>query len=119
MSDVLLKNVDSKVYAQLKAEAASERKTMGAVFNEAVRAWLVMKRQKDPERERNVEVYKTLKTKIAQHPKDYFVIARGEYVGRFQTLSQAFSALKRNHVTKAIIVRSQPEGEWLGGSLEA
>ena len=118
MSDVLLKNVDPSTYAQLKAEAASQRKTIGEVFNEVVKSWLATKERKDLERERNVEAYLRIKERMLKHPSDYFVIAKGDYLGHFPTLSQAFRALKRNRVTKALVVRSQSQGEWLGGSFE-
>ena len=119
MSDVLLKNVDPSTYAQLKAEAASQRKTVGEVFNEVVKSWLATRERKDLERERNVEAYLKIKGRMAQHPNDYFVIAKGDYLGHFRTLSQAFSVLKRHRVTKALVIRYQDAGEWLGGSLEA
>ena len=119
MSDVLLKNVDPKLYARLKAEAASQSKTVGQVFNEAVKVWLGARGAKDEERERNVEVYEKIKKTIPQHPNDYFVIAKGTYLGHFRSLSKAFSVLKEKRTSKALVVRYQPSGEWLGGSLEA
>ncbi len=119
MSDVLLKKVDPKLYARLKAEAASESKSVGEAFNEAVRVWLATRGARDEERERNVEVYLKIKQRISQHPNDYFVIAKGTYLGHFRSLSKAFTILKENRASKALIVRHQPSGEWLGGSLEA
>ncbi len=119
MSDVLLKKVDPKLYARLKAEAASQSKAVGEVFNEAVRAWLATRGPRDEERERNVEAYLKIKTRMSRHPNDYFVIANGTYLGQFRSLSQAFKILKDNRATKALVVRYQPSAEWLGGSLEA
>lgn len=119
MSDVLLKKVDPTLYARLKAEAASQSKSVGEVFNEAIKVWLAAKRPRDEERERNVEVYLTLKKRFSQHPNDYFVIANGTYLGHFRSLSQAFRILKATRSRKALVVHSQPSGEWLGGSLEA
>ncbi len=118
MSDVLLKKVDPKLYARLKAEAASQSKSVGEVFNEAVKVWLATKGPRDEERERNVEAYLKIKRRISQHPNDYFVIANGTYLGHFRSLSQAFRILKDNQATKALVVHYQPSGEWLGGSLE-
>jgi hypothetical protein len=118
LSNVLVKKVDPKLYARLKAEAASESKSVGEVFNEAVRVWLATRGAKDEERERNVEIYQKIKQRIPQHPNDYFVIAKGTYLGRFRSLSRAFRILKENRATKALVVRYQPSGEWLGGSLE-
>ena len=111
--------MDPKLYARFKAEAASQSKSVGEIFNEAVKVWLATKRPRDEERERNVEVYLTMKKRFAQHPDDYFVIANGTYLGHFRSLSQAFRILKANRSTKALVVRYQPSGEWLGGSLEA
>ncbi len=119
MSDVLLKKVDPKLYGRLKAEAASERKSVGEVFNEAVKVWLGTRRARDEERERNVEVYLKIKQTFPEHPNDYFVIAKGTYLGHFRSLSQAFKILKENRATKALVVHYQPPGEWLGGSLES
>ena len=119
MSDVLLKKVNPTLYARLKAEAAAQRKSVGEAFNEAVKVWLATKRPRDEERERNVEVYLTMKKRFSQHPNDYFVIANGTYLGHFRSLSQAFTVLKANRSTKALVVHNQPPGEWLGGSLEA
>ena len=119
MSDVLLKKVNPTLYARLKAEAASQSKSVGEVFNEAVKVWLDTKRPRDEERERNVEVYLTMKKKFSQHPNDYFVIANGTYLGHFRALSEAFRVLKATRSTKALVVHYQPSGEWLGGSLEA
>jgi DNA repair protein RadC len=118
LPDVLLKKVDPKLYARLKAEAAAESKSVGAAFNEAVKVWLASKGAKDEERERNVEVYLKIKKRIPQHPNDYFVIAKGTFLGRFHSLSEAFEKLKENQATKALVVHYQPSGEWLGGSLE-
>ena len=118
MSDVLLKKVDPKLYARLKAEAASESKSVGEVFNEAVKVWLATRGAKDEERERNVEIYLKIKKRIPQHPNDYFVIAKGTYLGHFRSLSKAFRTLKEIRATKALVVHHQPSGEWLGGSLE-
>jgi hypothetical protein len=118
LSDVLLKKVNPKLYARLKAEAASESKSVGEAFNEAVRFWLGTRGSKDEERERNVEVYLKVKQRIPRHPNDYFVIAKGTYLGHFRSLSKAFRILKENRATKALVVRYQPSGEWLGGSLE-
>jgi hypothetical protein len=119
LSDVLLKKVNPTLYARLKAEAASQSKSVGEVFNEAVKVWLATKRPRDEERERNVEVYLTMKKRFSQHPDDYFVIANGTYLGHFRSLSQAFRTLKATRSTKALVVLYQPSGEWLGGSLEA
>ena len=119
MSDVLLKKVDPKLYARLKAEAASESKSVGEVFNEAVKVWLATRAARDDERERNVEVYQRIKHQMPRHPNDYFVIAKGTYIGHFRSLSQAFRILKESRTSKALVVRHQPSGEWLGGSLEA
>jgi hypothetical protein len=119
LSDVLLKKVDPKLYARLKAEAASESKSIGEAFNEAVRVWLNSRASRDEERERNVEVYLKIKGKIPQHPNDYFLIAKGTYLGHVPSLSKAFRILKENRATKALVVRYQPSGEWLGGSLES
>jgi hypothetical protein len=118
LSDVLLKKVDPKLYARLKAEAAAESKSVGEVFNEAVKVWLSTRGAKDEERERNVEVYLKIKQRIPEHPNDYFVIAKGAYFGHFRSLSKAFGILKENRATKALVVRYQPSGEWFGGSLE-
>ena len=119
MSDVLLKKVDPKLYARLKAEAASESKSVGAVFNEAVKVWLATRGVRDEERERNVEVYLKIKKRISQHPNDYFVIAKGTYLGHFRSLSKAFEKLKENQTTKALVLHYQPSGEWLGGSVRS
>jgi len=119
LSDVLLKKVDPKLYARLKAEAASESKSVGAAFNEAVKVWLATKATKDEERERNVEVYLKIKERISKYPNEYFVVAKGSYLGHFHSLSNAFAKLKEVRATKALVVHSQPSGEWLGGSLEA
>jgi plasmid stability protein len=119
LSDVLVKNVDEKLYARLKAEAASERKSVGQVFNEAVRAWLASRRYRDLERELNVRVYLKVKGRMAQHPNDYFVIAKGEYLGHYSSLREAFGELKKARTTKGLVLHSQSPGEWLGGALEA
>lgn len=118
MADVLVKKVDPRLYARLKAEAASDKKSVGAVFNEAVKVWLSTRGAKDDERERNLEVYLKIKKMMPRHPNHYFVIAKGMYLGHFRSLSQAFQKLKNDRTTKALVVHYQPSGEWLGGSLE-
>lgn len=121
MSDVLLKKVDPKLYARFKAEAATQSKTVGEAFNEAVKAWLATKGPRDEERERNVEAYLKIKKRISQHPNDYFVIAKGTFLGHYHSLTEAFRILKEKDIraTKALVVHQQRSGEWLGGSLEA
>lgn len=119
MTDVLLKKIDPKLYARLKARAASDGKSVSEAFNEAVRVWLAINRTKDEERGRNVEVYLKIKRSIPQHPNEYFVIAKGAYLGHFRSLSLAFRKLKENQATKALVVHYQPSGEWLGGSIES
>lgn len=118
MSDVLLKNVDPKLYARLKAEAAAREKTVGEMFNEAVNVWLATQQNRDFERERNIKPYLEIKDEIEKHPDQYFVIANGAFLGRFPTLSEAFRVMKEHKATKGFVIRSQPSGEWLGGSLE-
>lgn len=118
MSDVLLKRVNPRLYAQLKAEAAARGKTVGDVFNEAVRVWLTVQRRRDDERENNLEAYAKIKDEVQRHPREYFVIAKGAYLGHFPTLAEAFRVMKENKTTKGLVVRSQPSGEWLGGSFE-
>jgi len=119
MSDVLLKKVDSRLYSRLKAEAAARGKTVGEVFNEAVKVWLTVQRGRDEERERNVERYMEVKKELLKHPREYFVIAKGSFLGRFPTLAEAFRVMKENKATKGLVVRApQHSGEWLGGSLE-
>lgn len=114
-----MKNVDRRLYGQLKAEAASQGTTVGQVFNDVVKAWLANKPARDEERERNVEAYLKIKGRMGRHPNDYFVIAKGDYMGHFPNLSEAFRVLKRVRVKKALVVHNEPPGEWLGGSLEA
>lgn len=118
MSNVLLKKVDPKLYARLKADAAARGKTVGQVFNEAVRVWLESRHEVDEERERNIEAYLRIKKELTKHPKEYFVIAKGVYRGRFRTLGEAFKAMKQDNETKGLIIKYQAGGEWLGGSLE-
>ena len=119
MSDVLLKKVDRKLYSRLKAEAAARGKTVGEVFNEAVRVWLMAQRSRDIEKERNLEAYLDIKEEILEHPGEYFVIAKGSFLGRFRTLHDAFKQMRENKTTKGFVIRSQPSGEWLGGSIES
>jgi hypothetical protein len=119
MSDVLLKKVDRKLYSRLKAEAAARGKTVGEVFNEAVRVWLMFQQSRDVEKERNLEAYLGVKEDILKHPGEYFVIANGIFLGRFPTLHDAFTRMKENKTTKGFVIRSQPSGEWLGGSIES
>jgi len=119
MSDVLLKKVDRKLYSMLKAEAAARGKTVGEVFNEAVRVWLMAQRSRDIEKERNLEAYLDIKEEILEHPGEYFVIAKGSFLGRFRTLHDAFKQMRENKTTKGFVIRSQPSGEWLGGSIES
>ena len=118
MSDVLLKKVDRKLYSHLKAEAAARGKTVGQVFNEAVRVWLTVQQSRDIERERNVEAYLEIKEELLKHPGEYFVIAKGTFLGRFPTLGDAFKRMKENSTTRGFVIRSQASGEWLGGSIE-
>ena len=118
MADVLLKKVDPKLYSRLKAEAAARGTTVAEAFNEAVKVWLVVQQRRDDERERNVEAYLKIKRELAKHPQEYFVIAKGTYLGRFPTLAEAFRVMKENKTTKGLVVRAQSSGEWLGGSLE-
>jgi len=118
LSDVLLKKVDRKLYSRLKAEAAMRGKTVGQVFNEAVRVWLTVQQSRDIESERNVEAYLEIKEELLKHPGEYFVIAKGTFLGRFPTLGDAFKRMKDNGTTRGFVIRSQASGEWLGGSIE-
>jgi hypothetical protein len=117
MTDVLLKRVDRRLYLRLKAEASARGKTVGEVFNEAVRTWLTVQQSRDLEKERNMEVYLSVKEEISKSPEAYFVIAKGNFLGRFPTLHDALLRMKENRATKGFVIRSQPSGEWLGGSI--
>lgn len=114
----MLKKVDRRLYSRLKAEAAVRGKTVGEIFNEAIRVWLAVQQGRDMEKERNLEVYSQIKTDLLKHPGEYFVIAKGAFLGRFPTLSDAFRVMRENKSAKGFILRSQASGEWLGGSLE-
>jgi len=114
-----LKKVDRRLYSRLKAEAAARRKTVGELFNEAVSVWLASQRRTDMERERNLEVYLDIRKELVKHPGEYFVIVKGAFRGRFPTLREAFKVVRENKTTKALVLRAQASGEWLGGSLEA
>jgi hypothetical protein len=119
MSDVLLKKVDRRLYSRLKAEASARGRTVGEVFNEAVRVWLMVQQGRDAEKERNLEAYLAIKEEIPKCAGEYFVIANGTFLGRSPTLRDAFRRMKENRTTKGFVIRSQPSGEWLGGSIES
>jgi hypothetical protein len=117
MSDVLLTKVNRRLYSRLKAEASARGKTVGEVFNEAVRVWLMVQRSRDVEKERNMEAYIAIREEIPKRAGEYFVIANGVFLGRYPTLGDAFVRMKENKATKGFVIRSQPSGEWLGGSI--
>ncbi len=77
MSDVFLKRVDRRLCSRLKVEAAARGKTVGEMFNEAVRLWLMVQQSRDIENERNLEAYLQIKKELTKHPGEYFVIAKG------------------------------------------
>ncbi len=64
MSDLLLKKVDRRLYLQRKAEASAQGKTVGEVFNEAVRVWLMVRQGRDVGKERNMEAYIAVREEI-------------------------------------------------------
>jgi hypothetical protein len=117
VSDVLLKKVDRRLYLRLKAEAAARGKTVGQIFNEAVRTWLMVQEKADVEKERNMEAYAVIKDQIHKSPGEYFVVANGSFLGRFSNLVDALRRMKQEKATKGFVIRSQPSGEWLGGSI--
>lgn len=90
---------------------------MGEVFNEAVRVWLMTQQGRDVDKERNLEAYLAIKDEISKGGGEYFVIANGAFLGRFPTLRDALRLMKENKATRGFVVRSQPSGEWLGGSI--
>lgn len=119
MVNVFLKKVDKEIYLALKSEAAKRGKTIGEMFNEAVKVWLTHYRHADPERELNMKVYDKIKGEISNRSGEYFVIAGGSFIGRFKTLREAARNMKLKGSLKGFIIRAQPGGEWLGGSLES
>jgi hypothetical protein len=117
LADVLLKKVDKRLYLRLKAEASARGKTVSQVFNEAVRVWLMTQERRDPEKERNLEAYQAIKEQISKSQGEYFVVANGSFLGCFPSLGGALRRMKEEKATKGFVIRTQPSGEWLGGSI--
>jgi len=67
----------------------------------------------------DLEAYLKIKKEILEHPSEYFMMAKGSFLGRFPTLHDAFKQMRENKTTKGFVIRSQPSCEWLGGSIES
>ena len=113
-----MKDIDERLYAQVKSEAAKSRRKVGELINEAISVWLNSRTKLDEEGELNMKIYNQLKGEIGKHPNEYVVIARGEFLGRFLTLKEAAASVKSKKTDRAIIIKGRAEGEWLGGSFQ-
>ena len=103
---------------KFKAEAIRIGLTLSEAIERAIDLWL----NKEDEREINNHVFKKMKEEIlSKYWNKYVVIAKGQFIGAFDTLDEVKNALKSLNVPQAIVFNPsedrKSEGEWMGGSL--
>lgn len=117
---LVIKKVNEEKLREFKAEAVRRGLTLSQALEQAIDLWL--NKVRDEEREINNMVFQKMKGEIFTKYKDkYVVIARGEFIGAYDTLEEVQEVLKKLNVSHAIVFNPskdvREEGEWLGGSL--
>ncbi|AWR95606.1 hypothetical protein [Acidianus brierleyi] len=120
---LVIKKIDEKKLREFKAEAIKRGLTLSEAINQAIDLWLSNTKGEDfeveKERELNNKVFEELKDRL---PKDkYIAIAKGKFLGAYDSLEDVSKALRGLEVKQAIVVKIDKdlprEGEWLTGSM--
>ncbi len=122
---LVIKKIDEKKLREFKAEAIRRGLTLSQAIEEAIELWLRRPALLTEEDVNNL-VYVRMKRQLEKYKGKYVVIARGKFLGAFDTLKDAGLALRKlDELPKhAIIVKVgvdkaiEGELEWLGGSIE-
>jgi len=115
---VAIKNVDEKLYRKFKALAALKGLSLGEAFNQALSLWINMSERVkvieylavEEEAEVNRRVYRELEDSLLKNYKDkYIAIAKGKFLGVFESRDEALDAVKRLKPRHAIITKVEPK----------
>lgn len=123
---LVIKKIDERKLREFKAEAIRRGLTLSEAIEQAIDLWLNKVNDEDEEERRaNNEVFQKMKDEILLKYQDkYVVIARGKFIGAFNSIQEVAETLKKLNVRQAIVFNPSKdsikrEGEWLGGSLSS
>ncbi|MCY0860621.1 MAG: hypothetical protein OWQ54_09355 [Sulfolobaceae archaeon] len=123
---LVIKKIDERKLREFKAEAIRRGLTLSEAIEQAIDLWLNKVNDEDEEERRaNNEVFQKMKDEILSKYQDkYIVIAKGKFIGAFNSIQEVAETLKKLNVRQAIVFNPSKdaikrEGEWLGGSLSS
>jgi len=123
---LVIKKVDERKLREFKAEAVRRGLTLSQAFEEAVELWLKSRGNIITEEDVNNSVFLELKKDLDKYRGKYIVIARGKFLGAYDSLREVANILLKikPEVKHAIVFKVgfdrkiKGELEWLGGSMK-
>lgn len=115
---VAIKNVDERLYRKFKALAALKGLSLGEAFNQALSLWISMSEKAkvveylavEEEAEANRRIYRELEDDLLKKHKDkYVAIAKGKFLGVFESREEALDAVRRLKPRHAIVTKIEPK----------
>ncbi len=96
--DVLIRGIDSKVYAKLKARASERGLNIGEALTEAIKTWMnnsPKKNEREREQDLNVATFRRMRRFLEKnHRGKWVLIAKGEMVKLVDSLEEIVEAKK-------------------------
>ncbi|BDC17337.1 ribbon-helix-helix protein, CopG family [Acidianus sp. HS-5] len=100
---LVIKRINEEKLREFKAEAIRRGLTLSEAIEQAIDLWL-NKARDDDEREINNRVFENMKKEIlSKYWNKYVVIAKGQFIGAFDTLDEVRNTLKSLNVSQAIV----------------
>ncbi len=115
---IAIKNVDEKLYRRFKALATLKGLSLGEAFNQALSLWINISERVEvaeclaveEEARANRQVYEELIDELLEkHRNKYVAIAKGRFLGVFESREEAFNVVKKLKPRHAIVTRVEPK----------
>lgn len=120
---LVARNIDEKLYKMFKAEVIKRGLKISEALEEAMKLWLLKHTSNtDPEAEENYRKYMEIEDGLMEKFRGkYIVIAKGRFIGVYDSLDEVSNILRKLNVRHAIVTKigeeEVVEGEWWGGSI--
>nr|MDO8082678.1 hypothetical protein [Candidatus Freyarchaeota archaeon] len=96
--DVLIRGIDSEVYAKLKARASERGLKIGEALTDAIKTWMnnsPEKNEREGEQDLNVATFRRMRRFLEKnHRGNWVLIAKGEVVKLADSLEEIIEAKK-------------------------
>lgn len=111
---VAIKNFDDETYRLVKTYASLEGRTITSIFEEAIRLWMVNRKDYEEVRlwvkleqayEENLKAFKDNSQILKEYGKGYAVMCDGRLIGVFDSYEDAIKNSKKNCRIHALIIK--------------